>query len=121
MRIATLILAVLPLPGMGEILDCRLLPPDGGAAVTLRFESDQRQFAPAISPDDPPRQLRSHVIQDGQHYVAEPFQMAGGVRGFWADDRRDGAVLLMVEADGAARMTDQALDQVLSGRCEAVK
>ena len=58
---------------------------------------------------------------DGTQYVAEPFLMEGGVRGFWAEDRRQGQALLVIGPDGRAEMTDAAFAAPLQGRCEDVE
>lgn len=118
MRMLALCLALAPLPGWADSLECRLVPEGGGAAVSVAFDIDRRQFAPAASPDDPPRQMRSVVAQDAQRYIAEPFLMEDGVRGFWAEERVGGAALLVIQKDGAARMTDEAIGAMLVGRCE---
>ncbi|MFZ5961744.1 hypothetical protein ACOXXX_02235 [Thalassococcus sp. BH17M4-6] len=121
MRLVALILAIAPLPALGDVLDCTLQAEDAAVESRLRFEIDRRQFAPATSPNEPPRQVRSYVTQDGVRYVAEPFLMQGGVRGFWAENRQGGSALLVIEADGAAKMTDQALGLALTGTCEDVE
>jgi hypothetical protein len=121
MRGLVLLLLLCPLPVLADSLSCSLRPEGGGAPVTLSFEIDRRQFAPATSPNEPPRQVRSSVRQDGVQYMAEPFLMEYGVRGFWAEQRAGGPALLVIEADGASRMSDGASGQILNGQCEDVR
>ncbi|MGR3437109.1 hypothetical protein [Salipiger abyssi] len=117
---AAVLSALGALPASADRIACALHSADG-TPVDLRFDIDRRQFAPPTSPDEPPKKLRSYVIQNGTQYVAEPFLMEGGVRGFWAEDRRQGQALLVIGPDGRAEMTDAAFAAPLQGRCEDVE
>ncbi len=95
-------------PAIAETLICELRGDCAGASpcnpstTRLQFTIDRTQFAPAISPADPPRRKVTQVTRDGESFEAEPILLVSGIRGFWTDDDAAGSQVLTVAPEGAA-------------------
>ncbi len=114
------LLALAPLPCLADQLACQLVPEGGGPEVSLHFGIDRGQFAPPQSPEDPPRRLRSIVTMGETRFAAEPLLMEGGRRGFWTQERAEGPAMMVIEPEGAAKLTDVNSGTVYVGTCEDV-
>jgi hypothetical protein len=100
-------------PVWAERVDCTFAAPcpaNSGctpAPLTLHFDIDPNQFAPAIDANEPPRTKITQVTEGDETFAAEPILMDSGVRGFWTD--QDGSArILTVQPDGAAVYTRTA-------------
>ncbi|MDU8912114.1 hypothetical protein [Aestuariicoccus sp. MJ-SS9] len=111
MRALVLALSLAPAPAMAERIVCQL------GEVTLGFEIDRAQFAPAVDGGEPPRRAETLVEMGGDRFLAEPILMATGHRGFWAESHEGRELLLLIAPDGSARLSDSGRDADLEGTC----
>ncbi|MDB2369036.1 hypothetical protein N9V68_00420 [Octadecabacter sp.] len=88
----------------------------GGCAQTnVQFTVNPAQFADPVSPRDPPRRQVTTVTVGNSTFTAQPILLSGGIVGF---DDGTGHRLMIVQPDGAARLTLQIQDRVLIGHCD---
>ena len=111
MKMPTLLCATLPLPAMAETITCDL----SGAAV--QFEIDRNQFAPAIDAQEPARRRVTTVQMGDATFPAEPIMM-DDIRGFWAEGLGGTDVMMVMQGDGSAVLTDTRAGRRLTGTCE---
>ena len=83
------------------------------AQIEVRFDIDEAQFA---DPHDPPRRQVTMVTQNNATFAATAIMMTHGVRGFHEDAGELGSRLMIVQADGAARLTLQPDNVTLVGQ-----
>lgn len=83
----------------------------------VRFEIDETQFVAPQDPNDPPRRQITRVTLDDATFAAQAIMMPGGVRGFHEDAGDIGSRLMIVTSDGAATMTMQPANIILTGHC----
>ena len=88
------------------------------AQTHVQFSIDASQFVAPQSPDDPPRRQITHVVLDDARFVAQAIMMDGGIRGFHEDAGELGSRLMIVHADGSARLNLQPQNRQLVGECE---
>lgn len=105
-------LALTAPPAMADIISCVM--EDGSA---LSFAIDDSQFSPPIHVKEPPRQQRTVVTHNARTYAATPF-LLGPVRGFEAARADGSTTVFVVQADGAARLSNAQLGLSDAGQCE---
>lgn len=86
-------------------------------AVSIAFDIDRTQFAPANDPADPPRRKITFVRMGDRQFPAEAILM-GGIRGFWAEGLGGGDVLFIVQPDGTANYVEEPSGFQMEGTCE---
>lgn len=86
--------------------------------TTVIFDVDPNQFVAPLDPNDPPRRQITTVTLNGATFTAEAIMMQGGIVGFHEDAVELGSRLMIVQADGTARLTMQPSSQTLTGLCE---
>ena len=106
--------AALASPAMGESIACDI------AGIPVRFEIDMTQFAPPVDPGEPPRRRVTTVSLGSQQFEAEPMVM-GELRGFWTDGEDAAQVLMIIQPDGAATLTNAPPGTEKTGRCEVFR
>ena len=87
------------------------------AQTEVRFDIDEAQFADPQDPNDPPRRQVTMVTQNNETFAATAIMMPHGVRGFHKDAGELGSRLMIVQPDGAARLTLQPDNVTLVGQC----
>ena len=87
------------------------------AQTEVRFDIDEAQFADPQDSNDPPRRQVTMVTQNNATFAATAIMMPHGVRGFHEDAGELGSRLMIVQADGAARLTLQPDKVTLVGQC----
>lgn len=107
-------LSVAAVPAAAELVTCQM----GEDATPLTFEIDHTQFAPALDPNDPPRQQRTVVTFGDKQFPAEPF-LLGDVRGFEAEGLGGTTTLFVMHADGEAVFSDTRAGIHIVGQCAA--
>jgi hypothetical protein len=111
---SALLCATLSGPAIADIVSCDL------AGVPVRFAIDTTQFAPALSPNDPPRRQITTVQMGDGAFSAEPL-LLGDTRGFWATQDNGAEVLLVMQPDGTAIYTDTRIVTPMTGTCEVLQ
>ena len=111
MKMPALICAMLSGPAMADVVVCDL------SGLTVRFEIDRTQFAPAIDRNEPER-LRITTVQMGESsFPAEPIMM-DDFRGFWAEGPE---VMLVMQGDGTAIAKGGLAGSRRTGTCEVLQ
>lgn len=91
---------------------------DTNCAVTsVQFHVDKSQFVDAQDPADPPRRQVTQVTMGARMFNAQAIMMDGGILGFHEDAGEIGSALMIVQADGSARLLLQPENQTLTGGC----
>ena len=85
--------------------------------MKVRFEIDPNQFVAPQSPNDPPRRQVTSVTMDDIQFSAEAIMLAGGVVGFHEDAGEIGRRLMIVQPNGAARLSLQPSNEIWTGLC----
>lgn len=85
--------------------------------TTVTFAIDEMQFVAPQDPYDPPRRQVTQVALNERRFTAEAIMMDGGVLGFHEDAGDVGSALMIVQPNGAARLTLQPENQTLIGTC----
>ena len=111
MRMQAALYALLAAPAMADVVSCDF------SGMALEFTLDRTQFAPPVSPDEPPRRQLTIVTADDATFRAEPF-IIGTTIGFLEED---GERKLFMASDGDAVYDDPAGDAQLTGRCEVLQ
>lgn len=115
---AALLLAAMP--ATADTLVCEVAPPcptaPCGDPVSIRFDIDRTQFAPAQNANDPPRRKVTIVDMGSARFPAEALIM-GDLRGFWAEGMGGGDILFIVHPDGTANYTEQPGGTRMEGTC----
>jgi len=114
MRVPAALCAMMAGPAMGEVVSCDL------AGLSVRFEIDRRQFAPAIDPGEPTRRRITHVQMGDTEFPAEPILM-GDVRGFWAEGMGGSDIMMVMQGDGSAVYADTRAGTRRTGTCEVLQ
>lgn len=99
---------------MAEVVTCDL------SGTPVRFAIDHSQFAPAIDNAEPPRRRITTVQMGGASFPAEPLLM-GNIRGFWAEGLGGSDIMMVMQADGSAVLSNTRAGQRLTGRCEVTQ
>lgn len=108
-------------PVDARVTDIACTLSDGTTPRSLSFAIDASQFADPVNPDDPPRQQRTQVTMNGAVFVAEPMILPGNRRGFWAENLGDTELLLIIDPDGSAKLSDTSLGAVFVGSCTSTR
>ena len=87
------------------------------AVTSVQFHIDKNQFVDAQSPADPPRRQITNVTMGNRTFTAQAIMMDGGILGFHEDAGEIGSALMIVQADGTARLRLQPSNQTLTGTC----
>ena len=120
---AALLLSLPVAPCMADSLTCVVstsCPPGMeclSEQVTIAFDINREEFAPAIDPGEPPRRKVTMVQMGGARFPAEAIIM-GEARGFWAEGGGGSHVLFMVHGDGTAHYVDDRTGLRMVGTCE---
>ncbi|WP_296419189.1 hypothetical protein [Pseudooctadecabacter sp.] len=85
--------------------------------MQVTFDIDPNQFVNPQSPDEPPRRQVTQVTMDDATFTAQAIMMAGGIEGFHEDAGALGSRLMIVRADGSARLTLQPANTRWVGMC----
>lgn len=110
-------------PCVADSLSCVVSPacPAGAECVvdevSIAFDINRDEFAPAIDPGEPPRRKVTMVQMGGARFPAEAIIM-GEARGFWAEGGGGSHVLFMVHGDGTAFYVDDQTGLRMEGICE---
>lgn len=83
----------------------------------VSFAIEPAQFVDPISPNDPPRRQTTQVAMNDARFVAQAIMMPGGVFGFHEDAGELGRRLMIVRADGSARLSLRPSNVTLTGTC----
>jgi hypothetical protein len=111
MQAVTTTLALSALPVAAEQIRC-VMEND----VPLAFDIDPNQFAPALDPNEPPRQQRTIVRFGDKQFPATPFYI-GDTRGFEAEGLGGTTTLFVMQPDGTARFSDARAGTRNTGNC----
>lgn len=107
-------------PAVAETLVCEVAPPcpaaPCGETISIRFDIDRTQFAPAQDANDPPRRKVTFVEMGSAGFPAEALIM-GDLRGFWAEGNGGGNILFIVQPDGSANYAEQPSGTRMEGTC----
>jgi hypothetical protein len=87
------------------------------AEISVRFSIDASQFVAPQDPSDPPRRQVSDVTMGDRRFNAQAIMMDGGIVGFHQDAGETARALMIVQADGSARLTLEPENQTLLGTC----
>jgi hypothetical protein len=87
------------------------------AEISVRFSIDASQFVAPQDRNDPPRRQISEVTMVDRRFTAQAIMMDGGIVGFHEDAGAIGSALLIVQADGSARLTLQPENRTHFGHC----
>jgi hypothetical protein len=85
--------------------------------TSVRFSIDASQFVAPQDLGDPPRRQVSDVIMGDRRFNAQAIMMDGGIVGFHQDTGETASALMIVQADGSARLTFEPENQTLLGTC----
>jgi hypothetical protein len=113
------VLCVLAVPTAAD-LSCRLTDSTcltDCAKTSVRFSIDASQFVAPQDPSDPPRRQVSDVTMGDRRFNAQAIMMDGGIVGFHQDAGETARALMIVQADGSARLTLEPENQTLIGTC----
>ncbi len=113
------VLCVLAVPTAAD-LSCRLTDSTcltDCAKTSVRFSIDASQFVAPQDPSDPPRRQVSDVAMGDGRFNAQAIMMDGGIVGFHRDAGETARALMIVQADGSARLTLEPENQTLLGTC----
>ena len=110
MKMAAALFATCAAPVAAETVRCDL---DGTA---LSFPIDMAQFAPPQNPAEPPQRRLTTVTMGAAKFPAEPVVM-DGARGFWAEDVNGAELLMIMQPDGAAVLSNSTTNDRLTGTC----
>jgi hypothetical protein len=82
----------------------------------VRFSIDASQFVAPQDPSDPPRRQNSVTMGTVAQRTSDQV-MDGGIVGFHQDAGETARALMIVQADGSARLTLEPENQTLIGTC----
>jgi len=85
--------------------------------LNVQFTIDASQFVSAQDPSDPPRRQVTQVTMGDRQFIAEAIMMDGGITGFHEDAGSLGSALMIVQADGSARLSLLPENRLLTGQC----
>ncbi|MEN8840320.1 MAG: hypothetical protein ABF254_00445 [Octadecabacter sp.] len=91
---------------------------DSCVQTVVRFAIDPTQFVAPHNPNAPPRRQITQVTLGAEQFRAQAIMMEGGITGFHHVQDKN-STLLLIQADGAARLSYQPEDRTLTGRCVA--
>ena len=113
------VLCVMAVPAAADLY-CRLIDSTcltDCAETSVRFSIDASQFVAPQDPSDPPRRQVSDVTMGDRRFNAQAIMMDGGIVGFHQDAGETARALMIVQADGSARLTLEPENQTLLGTC----
>lgn len=119
-------LALMASPAWAERVECEFHIPCIGIGACIEgplpvsFEIDHRQFAPPVSPQEPPRNKVTLVSLGEERFKAEPIVLDDGTRGFWANL---GGVdhLMTMRPDGRGTYSTSGGIPLMTGLCETTE
>ncbi len=111
MKTAAIIGATLAGPAMAETITCDV------AGTTVSFAIDVAQFAPPVNPGEPAQRRVTTVSMGDASFPAEPI-LIGNLRGFWAEGMGGSEMVMMIQPDGSATMTNAREGTRSVGACE---
>ncbi len=114
MKMQVVLCASLAGPAMAEVVTCDL------SGTQLSFAIDHAQFAPAMDSAEPPRRRITTVQMGDARFPAEPLLM-GNVRGFWAEGMGGSDIMMVMQADGSAVLSNTRAGQRITGTCEVMQ
>ena len=108
-------------PASAERVECTFKAPCLSAVcveetIPVAFTIDHNQFAPALDPNEPPRNKVTTVALGDETFKAEPIVMADGTRGFWTNISGVDHLMTM-RPDGMGTYATTGAIPFMSGRC----
>lgn len=85
--------------------------------TTATFTIDLNQFVAPQDPNDPPRRQITRVTLNADTFTADAIAFADGTLGFHHGADTSDRTLLIIQPDGAARLSRLPDNQILTGRC----